>query len=164
MPGLQPESITHVIQLAIAPVFLLNAVGALIGVQTTRLARAVDRTRAIEERPGDGAAMPISEAQHAELDVLRRRMRLIYLALVLDVVCALFVGLVIVAAFAAAFVALDLSRPIALLFVAAMLAFIASMLVFLREIFLAVRGTAQLAAPGGRAAVLRESGKHGEAL
>jgi F0F1-type ATP synthase assembly protein I len=128
-----------VIQLAVAPVFLLTAVAALIGVHTGRLARAVDRTRILEERqakePHDAAASIMNE-----LEVLRRRMRLSYLAITLDVISALLVGLTIVTAFLDAFLETNLSRLIALLFVGAMFAFIASLAAFLREIFLAVTG------------------------
>ncbi|MBV1800093.1 DUF2721 domain-containing protein [Siccirubricoccus sp. G192] len=131
------DDIANVIQLAIAPVFLLTAIGALLGVQTNRLARAVDRTRLLEEQQGRGAHNTLALIP-GELTVLRSRMRLIYLAVALDVICALFVGLTIVIAFAEAFVGLNLAWLIALLFVAAMLAFIASLAVFLREIFLAV--------------------------
>ena len=131
------DDIANAIQLTIAPVFLLTAVGALIGVQTNRLARAVDRTRLLEEHQGRGAHGAVAPVP-GELTVLRSRMRLIYLAVALDVICALFVGLTIVVAFAEAFVGLNLAWLIALLFVAAMLAFIASLAVFLREIFLAV--------------------------
>lgn len=138
MPNAGIENIANVIQLAIAPVFLLTAVGALIGVQTTRLARAVDRTHTIEQHRGRGAHEAVAPVA-GELEVLRSRMQLIYLAVALDVICALFVGLTIVVAFAETFVGLNLAWLIALLFVAAMLAFIASLAVFLREIFLAVR-------------------------
>jgi uncharacterized membrane protein YedE/YeeE len=129
-----------VIQLAIAPVFLLTAIGALLGVHTSRLARVVDRSRTLEERHAERTGCdgtPIVE----ELDLLRRRGRLTYRAMMLDVVSALFVGLTIVSAFVDAFLDVNLSRLIALLFTVAMVAFIASLLVFLREIFLAVRQT-----------------------
>jgi hypothetical protein len=39
------DGITHAIQLAVAPVFLLSAVATLLGVLTGRLGRAVDRRR-----------------------------------------------------------------------------------------------------------------------
>jgi hypothetical protein len=46
-----PEShivdIARVIQLAIAPVFLLTALGTIVGVLSNRLARIVDRTRTL---------------------------------------------------------------------------------------------------------------------
>jgi F0F1-type ATP synthase assembly protein I len=133
------NDIGPVIQLSVAPVFLLTAIGALIGVHTGRLARAVDRTRILEERqakePQD-AAPPVID----ELEVLRRRMRLIYVSIALDVISALLVGLTIVTAFIDAFLETNLSRLIALLFVGAMFAFIASLAIFLREIFLAVTG------------------------
>ena len=75
-------------------------------------------------------------------------MRLIYLSITLQVICALFIGLTIIAAFADALEETDLSRLIASLFVLAMIAFIASLMVFLREISLAVRRTLQKPDPG----------------
>jgi Protein of unknown function (DUF2721) len=131
------SDIAHVIQLAIAPVFLLNAVGAIIGVLAARLARIVDRMRILEE---SAPAVLTQDPQRvsAELSTLERRMHLIYVALGLDVLCALFVGSLIVLAFSDAFLKADLARPVAVLFVCAMLSFISSLIVFLREIFLAV--------------------------
>jgi hypothetical protein len=128
--------IAQAIQLAIAPVFLLTAVGTIIGVLSNRLARVVDRTRVLEAGIEAGASS--AAEMQAELEVLGRRMGLSYLAIGLSVVCALFIGLLIVFAFADAFLSIDLSRVIGLLFVAGMLALIASLLAFLREIFLAV--------------------------
>ena len=124
-------------QLAIAPVFLLTAVGTIIGVLSTRLGRAVDRSRTLEDRlrqlPPEG-----QKTVREELGVLSRRVRLVYGAIVLAVICALFVGLLIAVAFVDAFINIDLSRFIGMLFIGAMLAFIVSLLLFLREIFLAV--------------------------
>jgi len=156
--------IARVIQLAIAPVFLLTAVGTIIGVLSNRLARIVDRARVLEGR----LAKANSDAAelNGEREVLGRRMGLSYLSIGLAVICALFIGLLIVMAFADAFLSIDLSRVIGLLFVAAMVAFIASLLAFLREIFLAVAsareamrlklplertlGTARTLSPSGR--------------
>lgn len=41
-------SIAHVIQLAIAPVFLLTGIGSLLAVMANRLARIIDRSRWLE--------------------------------------------------------------------------------------------------------------------
>ncbi|MEQ1516720.1 MAG: DUF2721 domain-containing protein, partial [Usitatibacteraceae bacterium] len=49
-PQTDINQITHVITLAIAPVFLLTAVGTLMGVLANRLARIVDRIRTLEDR------------------------------------------------------------------------------------------------------------------
>jgi hypothetical protein len=129
--------VTRLIQLAVAPVFLLTAVGTIIGVLSIRLGRVVDRSRALEERMRQ--LQPAGQkAARQELDILSRRVRLVYGSIVLAVLCALFVGLLIAVAFVDAFIDLDLSKFIGLLFIAAMLAFILGLMVFLREIFLAV--------------------------
>ena len=129
--------ITHVIQLAVAPVFLLTGVGTLFAVLTNRLGRAVDRSRVVEELLPESAGEALAAA-HEELKLLARRTQLIYAAITLAVFCALFVCLLIAVAFVDAFIDLDLSKFIGLLFIAAMLAFILALMVFLREIFLAV--------------------------
>jgi hypothetical protein len=41
--------IAHIIQLAVAPVFMLSGIGAMLAVLTNRLARAVDRARKLED-------------------------------------------------------------------------------------------------------------------
>ena len=41
--------IVHAIQLAIAPVFLLTGIGAMLGVMANRLARIIDRARALDQ-------------------------------------------------------------------------------------------------------------------
>ena len=41
-------SIAHVIQLAVAPVFLLSGIAALLNVLNTRLSRIVDRARQLQ--------------------------------------------------------------------------------------------------------------------
>jgi len=129
--------VTRLIQLAVAPVFLLTAVGTIIGVLSNRLGRVVDRSRTLEERLRQ--LQPEGQkAARAELNLLSRRVRLVYGSIVLSVICALFVGLLIAVAFVDAFIAIDMSKFIGLLFIAAMIAFISSLLVFLREIFLAV--------------------------
>ncbi len=137
LPQLNITDVTHVIQLAIAPVFLLNAVAALIGVLTARLGRVVDRIRYFEDCTEPYAPDELQYAQ-AEISRLGRRLKLIYFAMTFEVFCALFVGLLIVVAFFDAFVAANYSKMIALLFAAAMMAFIGGLVMFLREIFLAI--------------------------
>ena len=44
------EAVAEVIQLAVAPVFLLAGIAGLLGVFSTRLARIIDRARVIERR------------------------------------------------------------------------------------------------------------------
>jgi hypothetical protein len=129
--------IGHVIQLAIAPVFLLTAVATIISVLTGRLGRSVDRRRAL------AAALPRLEGEVAELarhevEFEVRRIALIYWAITMAALSALLVALLISIAFIDAFVAWDLRKVVAILFVAAMFALVASLAIFLREIFLSV--------------------------
>jgi hypothetical protein len=129
--------VTHVIQLAIAPVFLLTAVGTLLNVLVNRLGRSVDRRRVLV------AALPTLDAivagqVHRELDYVERRVHLIYTAILLAVGTALFICLLIALAFLDALIAADLSQLIAVLFMIAMVALIGSLGLFLREVYLGV--------------------------
>ena len=128
--------ITRVIQLAVAPVFLLTAIGTFINALAGRLARAVDRRRVLDDilpmQEGDTRDQMLSE-----LRILARRIRLVLWAMGLAVFSAVLVCLLIGTAFVGAFIALDLSRPVALLFVAAVLALTGGLLLFMREVFLA---------------------------
>ena len=132
--------VTHLIQLAIAPVFLLNAVASIIGVLINRLSRSVDRIRVLDDRLSR-TDLGTAERDGRELQVLRRRLWLIYLALTCEVLCALFVGMLIATGFVGAVFGANVSLGIACLFVLAMAAFIVGLTVFLREIFLAVVST-----------------------
>ena len=131
-----PEIFT-VIQLAVAPVFLLTAIGTVIAALNIRLGRAVDRRRDLESML---ATMTEEERLSAreELAVIARRIRFVYYAITAAVTSGLFVCLLIAGAFIGAFVQVRLSYTIGAMFVFAMLALIASLLLFLREIFLAV--------------------------
>ncbi len=139
-PLIKIDDVSQVIQLAVAPVFLLTAVGTIINVLTNRLARIVDRIRILEDKPEPSGQKNVELIQF-ELKLLGRRLRLIYLALTAQVLCALFVGLIIATAFVDAFLAVKLSGLLAGLFVFGMIAFIGGLVIFLREIFLAVAST-----------------------
>ena len=129
--------ISRVIQLAIAPVFLLTAVATLITALNNRLGRIVDRRRVVYDRIPHLADVPLDAARH-ELRLLSRRIRFIYFAILCAVSAALLVCVVIAGAFLGALLSVDLARLVAVLFVLAMVALIVSLAMFLREIFLAV--------------------------
>ena len=131
-----PE-IAGVIQLAIAPVFMLTAVGTVINALSIRLGRAVDRRRELEERLSAMSKDDLPSA-YDELATIARRIQFVYLSIVFAVISALFVALLIAGAFVGAFVRADLSPLIASMFICAMLSLIVCLLLFLREIFLAV--------------------------
>jgi hypothetical protein len=125
-------TVAHVIQLAVAPVFLLTGIGAILSVMSTRLARIIDRHRVLavmEEFERVGHAVEIRD--------LLNRSQWIHWAITLCTVCALLVCIVIAALFVGFELGKDPSAIIAVLFSAAMLALIAGLLCFLREIAIA---------------------------
>lgn len=128
--------ITRAIQLAVAPVFLLTAIGTLINALMGRLGRAVDRRRKLEELlaafEGETRA-----SMERELGALAHRIKLVLWAMASAVFSALLVCLLIGTAFLGAFVEVDLSKPVAALFVAAIAALTLCLVAFLREVFLA---------------------------
>lgn len=129
--------IAHVIQQAVAPVFLLSGVAAMLNVLTSRLARVIDRARQFEREYHDLPSVDERQAIRNRLAILSRRSRLINLAITLCTVCALLICLVIVTLFVAALMDVSGSRWIAGLFIIAMLALIGGLVAFLREIFIA---------------------------
>ncbi len=129
------SSIAHAIQLAVAPVFLLTGIGALLGVLSSRLSRIIDRARVLEIEMDPGAAR--RETIEQELRILSRRARLINRAIGLSTGCALLICTIIAAVFLATFTSFNVSVVIAVLFVLAMLALIVALSSFLREVYLA---------------------------
>lgn len=133
--------ITHVIQLSVAPVFLLTAIATLINAMNGRLGRIVDRRRAVQDRQ---RALAAGDAERGEMDgelaQLARRSRLVYLAIFCAVLSALLVCLVVAGAFVGALLTTSLANLVAVLFIGAMFAMVASLGLFLREVFLAVSG------------------------
>lgn len=126
--------IGHIIELAIAPVFLLTGVGTNLIVLTNRLARIIDRSRVLEERAQAGNAAPEDEE---EIRTLYRRAYLVNGAITLSTTCALLICVVISALFLWDALGLRLAFFIAILFVLAMLALIGSFVYLLQEIFIA---------------------------
>lgn len=65
------SEIAHVVQLAVAPVFLLTGVGSILSVLTTRMGRVIDRAHRIDGWIDDGKS-PTHYAP--ELESLRKRL------------------------------------------------------------------------------------------
>jgi Protein of unknown function (DUF2721) len=130
------SNVVHVIQLAVAPVFLLTGVGAVLNVLANRLGRVVDRFRTLHVEQSSAAPLALS-AIKAEMAVLAERARMIHWAIGLCTSCALFVCILIATLFLGSLANKNLSIIISLLFILAMFALILGLLLFLREIALA---------------------------
>jgi len=133
----QSVDIAHLIQVALTPIFLISAIGVTLNVLTSRLARIVDRARAMEDilrRPDhthDGRDL------HGALGVLARRARYINAAITLITLSALFIALVVVMLFVNAFLRWDLSVFIACMFILSMLTLAGALTAFLIEVRIA---------------------------
>jgi CBS domain containing-hemolysin-like protein len=133
----QAGDVAHLIQVALTPIFLISAIGVTLNVLTSRLARIVDRARAMENevcRPDYQAG---ARDLHAALGVLARRARYINAAITLITLSALFIALVVVMLFVNAFAHWELSAFIAIMFILSMLAFAAALTAFLIEVRIA---------------------------
>jgi hypothetical protein len=133
----QPQNIpviAHAIQLAIAPVFLLTGIAALLGVMANRLARIIDRARHFEDA-WDQLDDDARKLAREELANLERRRHVASWAINFCTSAALLVCTVIATLFADEFFEADLKWLAGALFVAAMLALIGGLACFLREVY-----------------------------
>jgi hypothetical protein len=136
---LDPGAITHGIQLAVAPVFLLTAVSGMIGAVAGRLARIIDRARLVEERAlRDTDAASLARAQ-AELGELRQRGRLANGCIALLTSCAFLIGLTIIVLFLGETTAFKIGVMAVGGFLAGVLCFLLALLCFLAETVIATR-------------------------
>jgi hypothetical protein len=134
----QLTDLSHAIQLAVAPVFLLTALATLINALNGRLARVVDRRRVVKKRLQSDCAPEHCSSLERELELLDRRGGLIYLAVLSQVLSALLVCLVVAGAFVGTLVKVVVTHLVAGLFILAMLAMIVGLGLFLREVYIAV--------------------------
>ena len=134
------NDIAHTIQLAMAPCFLLTAIGAILNMLTGRLARVVDRSRWIEQN-FTAKNDPSHPYQVQQLRWIDERMRHANRALILCTISAVLICIVIAGLFTAVLFDLALAQPIAIIFVLAMLLLIAGLGMFLYEIRIAVHAT-----------------------
>lgn len=148
------STIAHIIQLAVAPVFLLAGIGSILNVLAHRLGRVIDRARRLEihvpEANDEQRAIEISE-----LAILDRRIAICHWAIGLCTTAALLICVVVMILFVADLVAIRFAIPVSLLFIAAMFSLTCGLLLFLAEVTIAtrfVRVNEQFVARGGRKA------------
>ena len=132
------SNIAHVIELALAPVFLLTGIAGLLGVMTNRLARIIDRGRYFE-RHWDELDDEARADGERELNNLERRRRMASRAIAFGTLAALLVCLVVASLFFEALTEWRLKGVAGVLFFLSMLSLIAGLALFLREVFLATR-------------------------
>jgi hypothetical protein len=130
--------IAQTIQLALAPVFVLVAIGNIMNLLSTRLGRVVDRSRHLQ-----GRHMATEGPEHdmvvAEIRLLDRRIRLITRAIALLVSSGLAIGTTVAVLFLEELVGLQLQRLAAATFLVAIALLMWALVLFLTETRIAAR-------------------------
>jgi hypothetical protein len=137
------DAITNNIQLALAPVFLLTAVATLINAISGRLARTVDRMRAIQHAIYEGNIKDDSVLEHMKKEAGEAKMRgrLCTAAIFFDVLSGVFISLTVLELFffqAGAVRSLQTTYVI-WTFVLGLISFMTSLSIILSEIVYAYR-------------------------
>jgi hypothetical protein len=137
------DAITNNIQLALAPVFLLTAVATLINAISARLARSVDRMRAIQHRIQEGSIRDQVLLVHMmkEANEAKVRGRLCTAAIFFDVLSGVFISLTVLELFffqAGAVRSLQATYVI-WTFVLGLMSFVTSLSIVLAEVVYAYR-------------------------
>lgn len=131
-------NIAQTIQLSLAPVFMLAAIGQLLNVLAGRLARVIDRARALELLLARVEAD--ERARHKwELRLLDERMTIINAALFLAVSSAVMACVVIALLFIANIGKFAIGTVIAVVFIVGVTLLIACLTAFIFEVRVSLR-------------------------
>tara|TARA_R110002096_G_scaffold28233_3_gene85711 strand:+ start:290 stop:757 length:468 start_codon:yes stop_codon:yes gene_type:complete len=139
MDSVPIHEIAQVIQLAVAPVFMLTGIAGFLSVLSHRLSRVVDRTRIVERFLHDVKSREHEKALCKEAKSLKRRTRITNWAIRLSVGSALIICVVVMCLFIGDFALFKLGAIIAYLFIASMLLIILSLLLLILEVTIHTR-------------------------
>lgn len=131
--------IYHVIELAVSPVFLLAGIAGFLNVMSVRLGRIVDRSRVLQQSSNTLKKTHSLRINHAESEMLWKRIGVINRAIGLCTGAGLSVCLLIVCLFLGSYFSHEISLLIVGLFVISMLLLVFALLLFLREVQLSTR-------------------------
>ena len=134
------NSVSQLIQLSVAPVFLLAGVAGLLNVFTGRLSRIIDKVDRLDKYENENIELlKNNEEIYSKIEQRRKfltmRMKNTNLAILFCTTTGLLIALVIVTMFLSAIFNFKDSLLIAILFILAMGSLIISLFLFLREIF-----------------------------
>lgn len=133
------DTIAHVIDISVAPVFLLAGISGLLMVLTNRLARTIDRSRSLQATINKTISTQHKSAIEFEMKGLLNRSRFINLAINLSTVSALMVCFVIIALFLGSLLTINVGLVVASLFIGCMAILALAFGCFVVEVFIASR-------------------------
>lgn len=134
-----PQSVSAAIQLSVAPVFLMVAVGSMLNVMTSRLARVVDRARTLESMIIEGEPEREEQTHRQELTGLNKRMTYVQRAIVFNAIAAVLIAFLVALIFLSDLANQTADQAIASLFIMSMGAITIGLWFFLLEIFVATQ-------------------------
>jgi Protein of unknown function (DUF2721) len=137
--GTDLNAVSQGIQLAIAPVFLLNAVAAMIGAVAGRLARIIDRARHLEVQIEDAPQSPKFVRMRDELKLLRRRGALVNWCIALLILCAILIGSTIIFLFFGETLEVNFARTATVSFMGGVVSFLLALMCFFAETLLSAK-------------------------
>ena len=138
-PLMVTDGISHAIQLAVAPVFMLTAIAGLFGALATRLGRIIDRARDLEERIHEGRLVdqPAVEATYWELRRLKLRGHVVNASVGLLTLAAMMIGATVLSLFLGETTTSRVSPLVAVTFLSGVICFVLALVCFLSETLLA---------------------------
>ena len=125
--------IAQTIQLALAPVFVLVAIGNIMNILSTRLARVVDRARKLQEKHPETSGED-HDAIVREIRILDKRIHLIGRAILLLVLSGLTIGSCVAILFLEELFKVSMQQVAAFAFMIAIALMMWALTLFLREI------------------------------
>ncbi|GEP09369.1 DUF2721 domain-containing protein [Methylobacterium gnaphalii] len=134
-----PDDIAHIIQVALAPAFLLTALATLLNVFSTRLARVADKVD-LAANALRGAGPAEADRLGAELSYLRRRSFVLDIAVVLASAGGIMTGIAVLTLFVGVLRDATTTTVLFFCFGVALVCTVAAIAAFLVEILLAGRG------------------------
>ena len=124
--------IAQTIQLALAPVFVLVAIGNIMNILSQRLGRVVDRSRVLQQLHGTTSG-DAHDAVVREIRTVDRRIAMISRAILLLVLSGLTIGLCVALLFLEELFNVDLQQAAAAAFMLAIALLMAALTLFMRE-------------------------------
>jgi hypothetical protein len=131
------NDLAQIIQIVVAPVFMLTGIAGFLNVMSGRLGRIVDRARIMERKVKSIKNPEYLVISEKELKNLWRRITLINRSIGMCTASALFVCAVVISLFLSDFWNMDVSSAIVSMFIIALLLLISALLLFLKEVQLA---------------------------
>ncbi len=124
--------IAQTIQLALAPVFVLVAMGNILNLLSSRLGRVVDRARTLQDRHV-ATEGPEHDMVVAEIRMIDQRITLVTRAMRLLVLSGLSIGTTVAVLFCEELFSMNLQRVAAGTFLLAVVLLMYALVLFLRE-------------------------------